>query len=239
MLEKDEWMVVVNYYGQIDNTAIGDICRQYRRVIVDNTQAYYQMPLPGVDTIYSCRKFFGVPDGAFLYTDVHLQHDLPQDESGERVRHLVGRYEKSASEFYSDYLANEKRFENIPLRRMSKLTENMLRGIDYTRAKQKRTDNFRYLNAKLGERNKLQLTVPDGPFMYPLWIDNGAALRKELQRQKIYIPTLWPNVLEDCAPDTPEYELAANILPLPVDQRYGEEEMTYLTKQIIGRADTK
>lgn len=27
------------------------------------------MPVENVDTLYICRKFFGVADGAFLYTD--------------------------------------------------------------------------------------------------------------------------------------------------------------------------
>lgn len=231
-LEDDEWLLLVNYYGQLDNGIIKQLAKRYRRVVVDNTQAYFQMPVPGVDTLYSCRKFFGVPDGGFLHTGAYLQRDLPQDESFERMHFLLGRFERTAGEFYSEYVANNERFEHEPLKRMSKLTENLLHGIDYAQAKRTRTENFRCLHTALAGRNKLQLTVPEGPFMYPLWIDNGAALRRELQNQKIYIPTLWPNVLEDCAPDTLEYELAANILPLPVDQRYGKDEMEHMIERI-------
>ena len=36
----------------------------------------------------------------------------------------------------------------------------------------------------------------------------------------IYIPTLWPNVLEECPQGSLEYHYAADILPIPVDQRY-------------------
>ena len=49
---------------------------------------------------------------------------------------------------------------------------------------------------------------------------------------KIYIPTLWPNVLDECEPDTLEYKFAADILPIPVDQRYGVEDMEYLAEVI-------
>ena len=68
--------------------------------------------------------------------------------------------------------------------------------------------------------------------MYPLWIKNGAAVRKKLQAEKIYIPTLWPNVLRQLPETAVEYQLAMDILPLPVDQRYEAEEMRYLAGQV-------
>lgn len=224
-LEEDEWLLLVNYYGQIDNATIQKLSEQYHHVIVDNTQAYFQTPVAGVDTFYSCRKFLGVPDGAFLYTEARLARSLTRDESFEHMHFLLGRFERIASEFYSEYTANNARFAKEPIKQMSKLTENLLHGIDYEQIKHRRTENFIYLHRALADRNKLRLIVPDGPFMYPFWTENGVALRKELQKRKIYIPTLWPNVLETCAPDTVEYDMAANILPLPCDQRYGMEEM--------------
>ena len=68
--------------------------------------------------------------------------------------------------------------------------------------------------------------------MYPLWIENGAAVRKKLQAEKIYIPTLWPNVLQQLPENATEYQLAADILPLPIDQRYDAETMQYLAEQV-------
>ena len=76
-LQEDEWLYVVNYYGQIDNGRLSRLVDKYRRMIVDNAHAYFQMPLAGVDTLYTCRKFFGVADGAFLYTDALLDKALP------------------------------------------------------------------------------------------------------------------------------------------------------------------
>lgn len=224
-LEEDEWLLLVNYYGQTDNATIQKLAEQYHRVIVDNTQAYFQIPVTGVDTLYSCRKFLGVPDGAFLYTEARLARSLPRDESFEHMHFLLGRFERTASEFYSEYTANNARFAQEPLKRMSKLTENLLHGIDYEQIKHRRTENFIHLHRALADRNRLRLTVPEGPFMYPFWTENGVALRREVKKRKIYIPTLWPNILETCAPDTVEYDMAANILPLPCDQRYGLEEM--------------
>ena len=65
-LAEDEWLYIVNYYGQLGQDLLWELKEKYDRIIVDHAQAYFQMPLKGVDTLYTCRKFFGVPDGAFL-----------------------------------------------------------------------------------------------------------------------------------------------------------------------------
>ena len=51
-LEEGEWLYLINYYGQLTNLQIKDYFQRYERVIVDNAQAYFQMPVPGVDTLY-------------------------------------------------------------------------------------------------------------------------------------------------------------------------------------------
>ena len=68
--------------------------------------------------------------------------------------------------------------------------------------------------------------------MYPLMIENGMALKKKLQQKKIYIPTLWPSVFEMVEEKDTEYRLAADILPLPIDQRYTEEDMYYIAENV-------
>lgn len=228
--EPDEWLYLVNYYGQLSNEYIKTLGEN---IIIDNAQAYFDAPIPGIDTIYTCRKYFGVADGAVLYTDAALLSDIPTDESYNRMRFLLGRYEKSASEFYFEYVANNDFFINEPIKRMSKLTENLLHGIDYDLVKEKRTENFRYLHEKLRGINKLSLYIPVGAFMYPLYIDNGETVRKSLQHQRIYIPTLWPDVFEVCSEDELEYDMAQNILPLPVDQRYTTDDMNYIVDCIF------
>ena len=222
------WLYVVNFYGQLSNEYIASVGEN---IIVDNAQAYFQEPIPRVDTLYTCRKFFGVADGAILYTDKYIEVE-EQDESFNRMNFLLGRYERSASEFYAEYVENNHFFRNQPIKKMSKLTENLLHGIDYEMAKKRRTQNFSYLHRKLHTINKLTLSVPDGAFMYPLYIDNGEEVRKKLQAKKIFIPTLWPAVFNLCNEDDVEYDMAKNILPIPVDQRYGIEDMEYIVQEI-------
>ena len=229
--DEDEFLYIVNYYGQLSIDyllSLGD------NVIVDNAQAYFNEPIDGTDTIYTCRKFFGVPDGAILYTDKKLETELPRDESFDRMHFLLGRYERSATEFYSEYVANNDFFYNEPIKKMSKLTENLLHGIDYEFVKNRRTENFGYLHSKFGKINKLSLSVPKGAFMYPLYIENGAEIRKTLQKEKIYIPTLWPSVFEVCDENELGYDMAKNILPLPIDQRYTRFDFDYIYNNLMG-----
>lgn len=232
-LENDEWLYVVNYYGQLDNSVIKTLAAKYKRVIADNAQAYFQMPAAGIDTIYTCRKFFGVSDGGILYTDKKLEQELCRDESHDRMDFVLGRFERSASEFYAQASANNDFFANEPVKTMSKLTENLLHSIDYDWVKQRRTENFTLLHNSLSKLNPLKLIIPEGAFMYPLYVKNGSEIRKTLQAKKIFIPTLWPDVFEHCCESELEYDYAKNILPLPVDQRYGAEEMKLIVEEIM------
>lgn len=227
--EKNEWLYLVNYYGQLTNEYIKSLGEN---IIVDNAQAYFQNPIEGLVTVYACRKFFGVSDGAILYSNKTIEVS-DQDESFHRMNYLLGRYERSASEFYDEYVENNELFANAKIKKMSKLTENLLRGIDYEFVKGRRTENFLYLHEKLSGINQLELISPVGPFMYPLLISNGEEVRKVLQKNKIYIPTLWPDVFGVCKEDELEFNLAKNILPLPIDQRYSVEEMNYMLDLIM------
>ena len=231
-LGEGEWLYFVNYYSQFDNDQISEYVKKYGKVIVDNAQSYFQPPIPHVDTLYTCRKYFGVADGAFLYTDVSLEENLPQDESFDRMRFLLGRYERTASEFYNEYSANNKFFITEPIKYMSKLTDNLLHGIDYAAVEKKRMENFEFFHRRLGNQNRLNLHKT-GTFMYPFMISNGAELRKKLLEKKIYIPTLWPDVFEKTKAGDMEYQMAENILPLPIDQRYGYSDLSIILGELL------
>lgn len=233
VLESDEWLYLVNLYGQLGNEEIKKYVNKYCRVIVDQANDYFAEPLFGVDTFYTCRKWFGVADGAFLYTDAALSEELPFDESFDRMNYLLGRFERTASEFYTAYQANNNHFANQPIKQMSRLTQNLLQGIDYEAVEKKRRENFEFIHKKLRGLNQLKLRR--ALFMYPFMIENGAVVRKRLQAEKIYIPILWPAVFEIAGRGDLEYKMAENILPLPIDQRYGVDDMKYMVEKILMR----
>ena len=229
-LKEDESLYIVNYYGQITDDKIRKFKEEYKNIILDNTQSFFQKPILGIDTIYSCRKYFGVPDGAYLSTNVVLDEILEEDQSCSRMKHILGRFEGQASDYYNEFKKNDEAFKELPIKRMSKLTRNILGAIDYEKVIETRNRNFAYLHDCFGDRNILDIKSPYAPFAYPYYVENGIEIRKKLAEKKIYIPTLWPNVLKENNEDSIEYDYAANILPLPCDQRYGLDDMDKIVK---------
>lgn len=231
-LEKDQYLYIVNYYGQISNSSIRSFKEQYGAIIIDNTQSFFQKPEQGIDSIYSLRKYFGVPDGAYLKTDRILEEKLEEEKSSHRMKHILGRFDGEASTFYNDFKENDESFKMLPLKKMSSLSQNILGAIDYEKVRTRRNENFRYLHENLSNSNTLDIIVPEGPFSYPYYVKNGIAVRKALAEKKIYIPTLWPNVLRDNKESSTEYDYATNILPIPCDQRYDIKDMKRIIKEL-------
>lgn len=230
-LNEGEWLYVVNFYGRLDNKTVVALKERYEKIIFDNVQAFFQLPVPGVDTLYSCRKFFGVPDGGYVSTDSVYPEELPMDKSAGRMKHVLGRYEDAfASEHYAEFKENDHSFAELKLRSMSALTHNLLRAVDYEAVKCRREDNYATLGRLLDGTNPLSPCHPVGPYAYPYYCKNGMTVKKKLAEQKIFVATLWPNVLN--GENGIEKDFAENILPLPCDQRYGREDMERIAKTI-------
>ena len=232
--DDESYLYIVNYFGQLTYKQKKELKHKYKKIIIDNTQAYFDKPLKNCDNLYSSRKYFGVPDGALLYTNVIGNYNnLENEVVFDRMGHILGRYEKNASDFYKLFVENDEKFCNSSIKKMSKITENLLHAIDYKTVKCIRNRNYEYLYSKLKEINKLKLKKISGAYCYPLYIENADAMRNKMIKNKIYVPTLWPNVINDLGEETLEYKFAKNILPLPCDQRYTIEDMQKIIKIII------
>lgn len=228
--ETGSYLYIINYYGQLTDETLKALHTQYGNLIVDNTHSFFQRPLPQIPTLYSCRKYFGLPDGAYLFLPEKPKDfaALPRDHSGQRMEHILGRFEQSASIYYESMLQTAHSFYEEPVKQMSALTQNLLRGIDYPRSARLREQNFRILDAALGKYQPRHFSMPKGPFVYPFYSTDAPILKKKLAGYKIFVPTYWNNVIASAPQDSAAYDLAAHILPLPIDQRYQEEDMHQL-----------
>lgn len=228
-----EALLYVNYFG-LKQRYVEHLAEQYgTSLIIDNTQAFYAKPVKGIDTFYSCRKFFGVSDGAYLYTDKLLGGEFEQDESYDRMSHLLRRIDLGAESGYDDFRKNDDRLSGQPIRRMSRLTHRLMRGIDYEGVANRRRANYRLLESELGESNKIILDLEDDavPMVYP-YLTSVEGLRERLIADKVFVACYWPDVLDWVNEASFEYCLASQMLPLPVDQRYGEEVMNGMVKEL-------
>ena len=231
---ENDILYLVNFYGQLGADEIRSFGKTYPKIIVDNAQAFYDAPVEGVHTLYSARKFFGLPDGAYVATDAENDYDsIPEDKSQDRVRYLVGRMEDTAREHYSEMLAANDTFSTEIPRKMSLFTQNMLRAVDYEAIKLKRIENYKTLSGLLPDSNPFNRRMPECPFAYPFYHEDGVNLRKYLAERDIFIPTLWKFLIEEMPADSFEHQWSANILSLPIDQRYSEEDMKIMAETIL------
>ena len=232
-LKEGEALLYTNYFG-LKQRYVEQLAEKVgTRLIVDNTQAFYAKPLPGIDTFYTCRKFFGVPDGAYLYCDKELEKEIEHDYSYERIVHLVKRIDLSAEEGFKDFRRVDDGLDNQPIRKMSKLTQRMMMGIDYEEAALRRRTNYKMLQDAIGKENNIELSLEDDavPMVYPYLVP-VEGLREKLIENKIFVARYWPNVLDWAIKDDIDYLLAYQMQPLPIDQRYGNEEMEFIINKI-------
>lgn len=228
-LKANEAFLYTNYFG-LKQECVKELVLEYgSQLILDNAQAFYAEPLKGIDTFYSVRKFFGVADGAYLYTNNFLQNELEQDYSHERMSHLLKRIDLGAEAGYQDFQKNDEALCHQEIKNMSALTEAILVGIDYENARIKRRENYQKLDEVLRESNRINLKMDDEfvPMVYP-YLTDDSSLKQKMIESKIFVATYWPNVLVWCGKKDLEYVFAKNIVFLPVDQRYGKEDMNLM-----------
>ena len=225
-LKADEALLYTNYFG-LKQHYVEQLAEKIgSRLIVDNTQAFYAKPIAGIDTFYTCRKFFGVPDGAYLYTDKKLEEEFEQDLSFERMASLTKRIDIGAEAGYGDFREVTKALIGQPIKRMSNLTQRLMQGIDYKKIAQQRRANYIQLHAAIGKSNTLTLPLDEDavPMVYP-YLAPIKGLREKLIENKIFVARYWPNVQDWTTEKEIEYLLACQMQPLSIDQRYGKKDM--------------
>lgn len=237
-LGKGEYIVVNNYFG-IKDEYVSRMAKKYKdRIIIDNAQAFYAPVLDGIKAFYSARKFFGVPDGgiACLPNDNKQWECCEKDNSCDRLEHLTIRIEQGPEAGYAKSREVEGMLDNQPIMQMSSYTRDALSHIDYEAAQETRRRNFQILHEALHNYNALPIPDLDSfacPMAYPFLDCRKRNWRTAMKEQRIFVPKFWPNVVSYGHLDF-EQDMAEYIMPLPCDQRYGEDDMQRIIDLIKG-----
>ena len=209
--------------------------------------------------ITSFRKYLAVPDGGLVInrTDMALPPLPPARERFVRYR-LLGkllRYEflqgnLDQPELEEMYLALFAAAESdldtdVPLYAISRISERLLGMIDLSDAMAKRRRNFSFLLKAFVEEPRLQsigspvLTVlPPGvsPLAFPIRVaaKKRNALRRELIARQVFCPIHWhlPAEIQE-GRFSESCQLSQQILSLPIDQRYEEEDIENLIDRVL------
>jgi hypothetical protein len=231
-IRTNEAFLYTNYFGVMYSKLI-EICKIHENIILDNSQAFYTPKINENDCFYSPRKFFGVPDGSYLYCNKRLKAPLKIDKSSSRFSFLFDRIENNATIGYSSFIKNEIFLNEAPMLKMSKFTRRVLESIDYDKVAEIRVNNYKYLSKYLDlyNLNIFKLHSEDIPMFYPFFTEKYF-LRELLIKDKIYVPNYWKNVYDWVGDDAVEFKLAKTLLPLPIDQRYTNKDLSRIIKII-------
>ncbi|MDE5663708.1 MAG: hypothetical protein K2I37_06725 [Muribaculaceae bacterium] len=232
-LGQSEALLYTNYFG-IKEEYCRALAQKYgQSLILDYSQAFFDMPQDGIDTFYSPRKFIGVSDGAYLYTSAKDYNIEEKDQSYSRMIYLLKRIDESPESGYADFQYSEKEICNQPIKYMSVITDRLLRSIDYDYIKKVRRENFMLLEQRLESSNELSFVLsPDSvPLAYP-YLTYDTSLRAKMLKERIYIPTYWPNVSEWAGSNSYESLLASTLLPLPIGQTYNASDINRIINLI-------
>ena len=116
---------------------------------------------------------------------------------------------------------------------MSKLTQSLLGSIDYRKCKAIRERSFRYFHNKFKRINELKIDIDsiNGPMVYPLLISKKG-IKDQLIKNKIYVATYWESVLDHVSNRSFESKLVKCLVPLPVDQRYDVQALSFVAERL-------
>lgn len=220
-------VVLVNYFG-ICGATIDELAKQLSaNVVIDNAQAFFYQPADQTWAFNSARKFFGVPDGSWLFGK--SEPDL-RERASCSTDHLEFRNRQDAYQRYT----HAERSQLITQKRMSLITRALLGHTDMVAVAQQRKTNFKALHNRLHELNALELRIDDNcvPLCYP-FLPKSELSHGQMHSENVWVPRYWP--------DMPKVErfnwesrLVDCLLPLPIDQRYNEEQINSLGDLVTG-----
>ena len=224
-------------YFAINYNNVLKVVKNFKNLIIDNSQAFFAERVDNIDTVYSPRKFFGVTDGAYLYTDVKIKDQiLDQDCSFNRYESLFKKLEKGSNEGYALRNKNEEEIGKTKIKLMSKTTEYLLGCIDYQQNAKINIENFNYIHDKFKKLNTITINTEymqqykSVPMVYPLVVKKE--IRKDLLKEKIYTGQWWDYLLNETKDDSFEYYMSKYLLPIPIDYRYSLNDMEKIEKLI-------
>lgn len=232
--QQEDIIILVDYFGLTARHVLDAAAQFPGQVIVDATTALFGKSGEQFPTFYSPRKFVGVPDGGVACAPFPLeQRPEATTPVSAASLHLLQRIEggvlsAAAAAQQAENALCGTRFA------MSPLTRRLLRSINFKAVAERRLSNYRSLHRALAPLNRLKLPEhPDSPPMYYPFVCGIPGMRDDLIDAGVALPLFWEEVIDTTPAHSTENTLSRTLLPLPIDQRYDENDMQQLLRLII------
>jgi hypothetical protein len=229
-LRSGDLFYLVNYFG-LKKALVNKLALKFgHQLVVDNTHDLLSEHPPGCWSFTNIRKTVGLPDGAIIVGPCALGHKkLPV--ARVRLRHLVVRWFGSSQLSLKTFRENESRF-GPEVARASWLSRALIANIDTELISRRRVENFLVLKDAFETDNLLDLPLGDCiPFCYPLLVSEDVS-RESLAALGLFIPRYWDGIDGIPGISAGEVDLAASLLPLPIDHRYMKEDMIRMVRKL-------
>lgn len=238
-------VMYVNYFGlSLRNVARLHEAIPADRLIIDNSQALFASHTEALATIYSPRKFAGLPDGGLLMASTSLSITSPIEEdhgSFDRMKHLLVRMAYSAREGYGDFHSARDSIRDTSPLAMSRLTRCLMKSIQWNQVVERRRENYLIMAGMMNSINEMHWTLGenDAPLCYPLTLRGREInkVKKDLAEHNVFTATYWPDAAPRIKVGTIEETLLNETLFLPIDQRLERvqvEEVGRLVLKLTG-----
>ena len=234
----DDAVLLVNYFGIMSSQRMANLSRFFKHPIIDCTQSFFCMPIENALMVYSCRKFVGAPDGAYVIgKNAHKYTDqYPLCYSSDTAAFLFQRIEYGCEgKGYQARSLNEHRLDVEDCMRMSRLTRAIMDAEDYEFNRSTRKRNFNYAHELFSGINKIDplLYMDDDtiPMVYPLVVEDEDLL-PSLQAAKHFQGHWWSYICQEQPKESFESWISRYIIPITIDQRYGKKALDYIARVI-------
>lgn len=238
-VQEKDLVVFIDYFGFPFDTKVMKAVKSVGGYVLEDACQALLTPLDtrfADFTLFSFRKFIGVPDGAVLVANIDYEFEpkklLPPPTKwfGEAIEALIRRrvFDECGEGNNSWYALTQKVEKEMPVGpyRMSDVSMSIVNSVNSVAISLQRRENYLTL---LNELNRLALfsSFPDSvvPLGFPICLKNRDQLQKHLFSKNIFAPIHW--VLSDRFPKTSQssLNLSAEILTIPCDQRYAPKDM--------------
>ena len=250
---------VNNFFGRLPSERtveqLLELKQKYGLILFeDTTQSLLSSPCTlGDYCAASLWKWFPAPDGGVLYskevipsqyTDLLLPRVPPQKAYGMVLKTMQLRGEMDCRAKYDAIFETfEPELEQAESRlyKMSDFSRFLFGCCNVEEARKARISNMWYLLDKIQTpaiRPVYDDFGDDCPSMLALYVENRDSLKDYLWGQGIYCSVLW-NLGNTVFKDNPaSMDISRHILCLPIDQRYGVDEMNYIAESISSWSKT-
>lgn len=247
-IQPNDLFICIDFFGfQFEQSVLEEVKQSGCKILRDCSQAlFFDFQKDSISDyhVFSPRKFLGIPDGGILHAQnkVELSADdfTPPDEQAvaNLLQAVILRREFDIygenREWYEFFKKGES-FLKPSYSFMSDLSRILLKfGFNYETIQTRRKKNYQNLAMKL---NHLALfpSLPEDvvPLGFPIVLPNRDDIRIRLYEYDIYPPIHWeissvvPTMFKE------SHKLAQQIMTLPCDQRYDEEDMNFIADCLL------